>query len=154
MIRIARVNTPLPALAVQWHAIRMKKNHHRAGILICPLIATALLSSCIIPEYPRGARYSSNTGRYNVYSALPDTYVGGAYYQGGRYYSGGNYQTGSYRYDGRIYTNRYYHDGKYIYGGVYNEYQPKHRDDDRSKHRDDGRLEHRDDDQSKYRRGY
>lgn len=74
-----------------------------------------------------GRQDSSDGSRYTVYSSLPDSYVGSAYYYNGRYYSGGNYQTGRYVYEGVPYTDRYYHNGQYIYGGSYKTYDSNRR---------------------------
>jgi hypothetical protein len=100
----------------------MKRNHYRIAFLVCPLIASTLLSSCVYPGYDLGRRDSSGDSRYDVYPSLPDSYVGSAYYYNGRYYSGGTYETGRFFYGGKPYTSRYYHNGQYLYGGRYMTY--------------------------------
>lgn len=109
----------------------MQNNIHRIGFLGCPLAATILLSSCIVPAYQVDDYHTSTGGSHGVYTALPSSFVGGAYYNDGRYYSGGRYQTGRYNHQGRVYTNRYYYDGEYIYGGRYQQYEPLRRDERR-----------------------
>lgn len=98
---------------------RMKKNYQRLALIASPLVASALLNSCVVPN---DAHYSASGGDYGVYTTLPTSFNGDAYYHNGRYYSGGNYETGRYDYNGRRYDSRYYHDGKYIYGGKYKRY--------------------------------
>lgn len=100
----------------------MKRNHYRIAFLVCPLIASTLLSSCVYPGYDLGRYDSSGDSRYDVYSSLPDSYVGSTYYYDGRYYSGGNYETGMFFHKGKPYTSRYYHNGQYLYGGSYKTY--------------------------------
>lgn len=103
----------------------MTKNNHRIGFLVCPLSASILLSSCVVPAYPVDHHHASGGGGHRVYTALPNTFVGSAYFNDGRYYTGGRYQTGRYNYRGRQYTSRYYYDGQYVYGGRYQQYEPE-----------------------------
>jgi hypothetical protein len=114
----------------------MKKHHCRFAFLVCPLLASALLSSCVDPGYATYNRQSSGDSRHSVYSTLPSSFVGDAYFHNGQYYSGGNYETGRYLNGGNRYSNRYYHNGQYIYGGSYKTYDSSrrhdHRDGDRS----------------------
>lgn len=83
------------------------------------LAAASFLSSCVTD-----AGYTGNVGTtedHAVYSTLPQNFERPVYHHDNRYYTGGRYETGSYRSDGRVYTNRYYHQGQYIYGGEYRE---------------------------------
>jgi hypothetical protein len=79
-----------------------------------------------------GNRHSSRGSGYGVYSTLPNSFVGSAYYHNGHYYSGGNFQTGSYFNGGNRYTSRYYHNGRYIYGGSYKTYDSNRHHDHRT----------------------
>lgn len=103
----------------------MNKNIPRIGFLVCPLAASILLSSCIVPAYPVDDYYASGGGSHGVYTILPNSFVGSAYFNDGRYYTGGRYQTGRYNYQGRQYTSRYYYNGQYVYGGRYQQYEPE-----------------------------
>lgn len=104
--------------------------------MLLPLIASVGLSSCIVPVAD-DVHYPSTAGGHMVYTTLPNTFAGSAYYYNGRYYSGGAYQTGRYRDHGRSYSSRYYHNGQYIYGGKYQQHQARggHQDQDRSSRR-------------------
>jgi hypothetical protein len=102
----------------------MNQNIHRTLFLACPLAASILLSSCIVPGYPADDYHASSSGSHRVYTALPGSFSGGAYYNDGRYYTGGRYQTGRYNYQGRQYTSRYDYNGQYVYGGRYQQYEP------------------------------
>lgn len=114
----------------------MKQTYQRIAILVFPLLASVLLSSCDGTGFSTGELYTSSGTDHGVYTTLPSSFVGNAYYHDGRYYSGGNYQTGRYDYGGRQYTNRYRHNGKYIYGGEYKQF-------DRSSHRSRNRYSSR-----------
>lgn len=123
----------------------MKKHFRRFTPLLISISAAALLGSCVDPGYSGGHRSSGGRG-VTVYSTLPNSFTGNAYYHNGRYYSGGNYQTGRYRDGGRSYSERYYHNGRYYYGGKYQQHGAKParqnsrldygRDRDRSDRRD------------------
>lgn len=91
-------------------------------LLLLPLAASVVLSSCVDSGYSRysgNGRYTTSASGYGVYSSLPRNYAGSAYFYGGRYYSGGTYQRGKYVHNGRTYQDRYVHNGKYLYGGVH-----------------------------------
>lgn len=103
----------------------MTKNQLRTAPLLLPLCAAALLSACVAPAYHGDAHYAARGRGHVVYTTLPTTFVGGAYYYNGRYYSGGHYQTGRYNDRGRYYTTRYYHNGHYYYGGHYQQHAAK-----------------------------
>lgn len=118
------VKTPLKPEVFRRHHTRMKKSIHRIGIQMFPIAASIVLSSCIVPAYPGDNHHASAGGSYGVYTVLPDSFVGSAYYNDGRYYTGGRYQTGRYDHDGRQYTSRYYYNGQYVYGGRYQQYEP------------------------------
>ena len=115
------MKTPLLLACARRYCHQMKKNYRRIGILVCPLAASALLSSCIIPMNTDD-HYGTAGGGYSVHTSLPTSFVGSAYYHDGRYYSGGRYQTGRYVYGGRPYSSRYHYNGQYIYGGEYQQY--------------------------------
>lgn len=119
-----RVNTPLNDVASRVHVVVMKKHSCRFASLLIPVVASLTLSSCVVPVVD-GTQYPSSGGGHMVYTTLPTTFVGSAYYHQGRYYSGGNYQTGRYRYDGRVYDQRYSHNGRYYYGGRYQQHQAR-----------------------------
>lgn len=120
----------------------MKKHHCRFAFLVCHLVASALLSSCVDPGYSTYNRHSSGGSRYGVYSTLPDSFIGSAYNYNGQYYSGGSYQTGRYIYGGNQYTSRYYHNGQYIYGGSYKNYD-SNRSHDHHDRRDTSHSDYR-----------
>ncbi len=105
----------------------MKKKHYRFVFLVCPLIASALLVSCVDSGYAVGSNLSSGGARHGVYSTLPNSFVGNAYYHNGQYYSGGNREIGNYVYEGKSYNDRYSHNGQYIYGGSYKTYNSNRR---------------------------
>jgi hypothetical protein len=133
-------------MARRSHIIRMTKKHRWIAPLLISISASALLTSCLVPGYAEGGRYLTAARGVTVYTTLPDTFTGNAYYHNGRYYSGGNYQTGRYHDHGRSYGDRYYHNGRYYYGGEYQQHTAKPerhdsrhdygRDRDRSNRRD------------------
>jgi hypothetical protein len=100
----------------------MKNQPYRFLPLLVPLFSSAILTSCVVPVETEGSHYTSTGGGHMVYTTLPTSFVGSAYYYDGRYYSGGRYQTGTYSYRGRPYSNRYHYNGKYYYGGRYQEH--------------------------------
>jgi len=85
---------------------------------ILPVLAAALMTSCVLPPLPQislppifpfvgvgyGNPYPNNNGGY-------------VYYHQGRYYNGGRYEDGTYYYRGANYNGRYYRNGRYYYGG-------------------------------------
>ena len=113
-------------MVIGWHrgySHRMKKNHcFRILPLFASILAIVFTSGCVSTGYVDGGHHPQSVGVHGVYTTLPSTFHGSAYYHGGRYYSGGNYQSGRYNYQGRAYTNRYYYNGQYIYGGTYRQH--------------------------------
>ena len=102
---------------------RMKKNHLSRTIpLLVSMLGVIFVSGCVSTGYVDGGHRPQSVGVHGVYTTLPRTFHGSAYYHGGRYYSGGNYQSGRYNYQGRSYSNRYYYNGQYIYGGTYRQH--------------------------------
>jgi hypothetical protein len=97
----------------------MKKSFYQIAPLLMPVLAAALMSSCVESGYPGSYRVTASHG---VYTVLPGNFVGSTYYYNGRYYSGGRYQSGRFHYQGRAYDNRYVYNGQYLYGGRYQQH--------------------------------
>jgi len=122
----------------------MKIFRSRLAVMVVPMFASAVLSSCVIPGYEDDGRRTSYVGGPRVYTSLPSNHVGSVYYYQGRYYSGGAYQTGRYQEQGRSYNSRYYYNGQYLYGGNHQQHgsrggQVDPRRDDRRDPRDSWR---------------
>jgi hypothetical protein len=124
----------------------MTKDYRRLAPLVLSASVSFLLASCVDPGYSGASIRSYRTGANTVYTTLPSTFSGNAYFYNGRYYSGGSYQTGRYRDQGRSYNTRYYHNGRYYYGGEYQNHtgNPVRKEARREYGRDKDRSDRRD----------
>ncbi len=117
----------------------MKTNTHTVLLFVLSL-AGITLTSCVGPGYSGGGAsvsvgaYPSAGAGYGGARPGPRAQQGDAYFYGGRYYYGGRYESGSFRDQGRTYSNRYYHDGRYYYGGRHEQHTESHGRDGREGH--------------------